>query len=310
MKTEVNSPHNQPRVRVYVINTCDFRYDGGGLFAGRPRELWKEYAVDPNSKKSMNRKDQIRLRSASVLVLMPDQEQGYTATLIGTGIGQRDIIFTREVLGISGSNRLQSELKRQGIKPVQIDRVILPSLHFTLGSNIVEKDNKGFYAPVFPEAEHVIHRAEYEAAMGRDKKTLGIYSEIYQGIRHDLEILERENANILLIDESQEVGTGIRVDHHGGVTEGYCSVTITMGSEKLLVSPLFFPTRFHIDPDVQFDFTMNRAETYYQKSLLLEKAFRERLLLLCAFDPSQAVGYINKDRAGSYSFEQIGGLTS
>ncbi len=297
----------QRRVDICVINTGDFRVDGGELYTGADRTVWQRWNLGEKGKKPVDRKDRVRLSNSVVLVKVPDLPGGqYTVSLIGTGISFRDPIFTREVLGMSGRNRLQPELKREGIKFNQVDRVILPSLHFTVASNILSQDNKGEFEPICPNAEYVIPRSEYEAAMTENPLTRSIY----QGIRSDLEMLEQKGAVIRLVEGSEEIGTCVSMHEHGGVTSGHSSVIVTLGSEKLLVGGLLFPTPNHIAPEIQPGFTMNRERTFMRKTELLEKAWEENLLVLCSMDPAQSVGYIRRDKPGNFWFDKVGGLTA
>ncbi len=302
-----STPTRQRRVDVCVINTGDFRVDGGELYTGAVRTDWQHWNLDEKGKKPVDRKDRVRLSNSVVVIQVPDLPDGQsTISIVGTGIGSRDPIFTRETLGMSGPNRLQRELKREGVKLNQVDRVILPSLHYTMASNILIQDNKGQFEPICPRAEYVIPRSEYEAAMTENPLTRSIY----QGIRSDLEMLEKRGGSIRLVEGSEEIGTCISMHEHGGVTTGHSSVIITLGSEKLLVSGLFFPTPNHIAPEIQLGFTMNREETFVRKTELLEKAWQENLLVLCSMDPTQSVGYVHRDNIGNFSFERVGGLAA
>ncbi len=293
----------QPRrVQVSFLNSGYFRLDGGELYAGVGRKEWVDWNLTPNGKRPVNRDNRIRLANVVVMVQVPDQPNGgSTVSLIGTGIGLRDPIFTREILEAK-SNQLEKGLKREGIKPSKVDRVILPSLHHTVASNIIVQNNKGDLEPICPNAEYVISKLDYDTAMNQD----GFTQSLYRNIRSDLEIIERRGLQIRLVEEESEmIGSCITMERHGGVTPGYSSVIVTTGSEKLLVSALLFPTPRHIAPEVQIGFSMNRHETYSQKEQLLFTAWQENMQVLCPMDPTHPVGYIRRDRAGRFAFDKV-----
>ena len=78
-------------------------------------------------------------------VNVPAIEDGeFDISLIGTGVGMHDPIFTREVLGAKSNQLLRS------IQPKLVTRVILPSLHFLHAGNLISHNNRGDAEPICP----------------------------------------------------------------------------------------------------------------------------------------------------------------
>ncbi len=201
-----------------------------------------------------------------------------------------DPIFTRDVLG-ARSNQLTRTLQ-----PKLVTRVILPSLHFLHAGNLVSYNNRGDAEPICPNAEFIIPAGEWEAAMSNHAFHVSAYREV----RSDLKMLEKLGTRITLIDDPEaDVGPGLKLIRSGGVTPANSSVVVSCGSEKIMVSPLLFPTPFHVDPSVQFGFSMHPFLAFDEKMRLLEKAERERLCLFFPMDPRRRAVYVDRDGNGN-----------
>lgn len=294
---------NDRRVRIIPLKVAEIKYDGGGLYQGVRREEWKLFPPLSPTTKGEDRKAKLALISQANLVLIPDQPDAYTAVLIGTGIGSFDPVFTSEVHGFDGSPRLEKELKTVGLKPDHIDYVVLPSLSYLVASNLVQQSNRGDIGPVCPNAQYIAHKDEFDVAMGNNPATRGIY----QRIKTDFRYLEKSHADINLIEgDETEISPFLTILKHGAATPGYCSVVVTKSSERVLISPFFFPTPNHLQADVQFDFTFNRFETHSAKETLLQKCWEDQLLVQFPFDPGLTVGYISKGKDLSWQLEKVG----
>ena len=278
------------RVQIKPIDTSTVKLDVTYAY-NVEKAVWRDFNLN-DGKSPTDRQNRVTFGNYAVQVNVPTIEDGvYDISLIGTGIGMHDPIFTREVLGAK-SNQLLRTLSAK-----LVNRVILPSLHFLHAGYLVSYNNRGDAEPVCPNAEYIIPRQEWETAMGDHP----FHQAPYREVRADLKMLQKLEANITLVDDLvAEVGPGITMERCGGVTPANSTVTIACGSEKIMVSPLLFPTPFHIDPSVQFGFGMNQAHAYDEKRRLLEKAERDRHCLFFPMDPLRRAVYIDRDRSNNH----------
>ena len=279
-----------PRVQVKPIDTSNIKLDVTYAY-NVEKSIWRNFNLN-DGKSPTDRQNRVTMANYAVQVKVPGMEDDeYDISLIGTGIGMRDPIFTREVLGAKSNQLMRT------IQPKQVTRVILPSLHFLHAGNLVAYNNRGDAEPICPNAEFIIPHTEWETAMGNHPFHAGAYRDV----RADLKMLEKLGAHITLVDDDEaDVGPGIKMERSGGVTPANSTVIISCGSEKLMVSPLLFPTPFHIDPNVQFGFSMAPLEAFDEKVRLLAKADQERHCLFFPMDPLRRAIYVDRDRAGNF----------
>ena len=279
-----------PRVHIKPIDTSNIKLDVTYAY-NVEKAIWRDFNLN-DGKSPTDRQNRVTMSNFAVQVNVPGIEEGsYDITLIGTGVGMHDPIFTRDVLGAKSNQLMRS------LQPKLVNRVILPSLHFLHAGNLISYNNRGDAEPICPNADFIIPRTEWETAMGSHP----FHQAAFREVRADLKMLEKLAAEITLVDDDvADVGPGIKMERCGGVTPANSTVIISCGSEKIMVSPLLFPTPFHIDPSVQFGFSQNPLLAYDQKTRLLEKAESERLSLFFPMDPQRRAVYIDRDRTGSF----------
>lgn len=278
-----------PRVHIQPVDTSAIKLDVTYAY-NVEKSIWREFNLN-DGKSPTDRQNRVTMANHALEVKVPTIEDGeYDITIIGTGVGVNDPIFTREVLGVK-SNQLT-----RAISPKLVNRVVLPSLHFLHAGNLISFNNRGDAEPICPNAEYIIPRKEWETAMGNHP----FHVAAYRGVRADLKMLQKLDARITLVDDTEaDIAPGIKMEQCGGVTPANSTVIISCGSESVMVEPLLFPTPFHIDPSVQFGFGMNQALAFDEKLRLLDKAEQERLSIFFPMDPLRRAVYIDRDRKGN-----------
>lgn len=297
------------RVRVEPIKISEIKIDLAQLLSGAPRRKRRELHAHLNNTKGPDREDRVRLISNAVLVLIPDKpDGGYTTFLIGTGVGSREPLFTAEVAADDTSGRLDAGLKKPGVKPDEVDHVILPCLDSYHSSNLIRQDNRGNREPICRNAEYIVHRDEYDAVMSAPKST----ARVYHNIKSDLMVLQdklRDSGDEIRIFDGDElkIGEFVRIVRHGGATNGYCSVYVKVYSETIVISSLFFPTVCHLDPGIQLADSFSRVETYEAKEQLLNECWENQYMVYFPFDPGLTAGYV-QPTSGGWTLEKVGDI--
>ena len=260
---------------------------------------WINYYLN-EGKSPTDRKGMVTVSNYSIVVMYPTAAgDDYYTTVIDTGVStSQDPIFTKGIT-VPKNNQLAKSVALK-----QVDRVILSSLNHRRASNLIVHNTRGDAETVCPNAEFIMPKLEWDAVMGNEpfntKAHREFFKDHYPGMKSSLEKLEFLHTPLRLVDEPEvDIGYGMSMEISGGVTVANATIYVSLGSERVMISPWLFPTPFHIMPEVQFGFGMNRFEAYEEKIRLLEKAERERLCILLPMDPQRRAFYIERDRYGN-----------
>ncbi|MFD2724765.1 MBL fold metallo-hydrolase [Hyunsoonleella rubra] len=129
-------------MKLYPINSGNFKLDGGAMFGVVPKSLWSR--TNPADSKNM-----IDIAARCLLI-----EDGSRLILIDTGMGnkQSDKFFGYYYLW--GDDTLDSSLSRYGFHPNDITDVFLTHLHFDhCGGAIQWNSDRTGYEPAFKNAK-------------------------------------------------------------------------------------------------------------------------------------------------------------
>ncbi len=129
-------------MKIYPIETGNFKLDGGAMFGVVPKSLWQR--TNPADDKNM-----ISMSMRTMLI-----EDGERLILIDTGIGnkQSDKFFGYYYL--FGDFSLDTSLAKYGFHRDEITDVFLTHLHFDhCGGAIQWNGSKTFYEPAFKNAK-------------------------------------------------------------------------------------------------------------------------------------------------------------
>lgn len=128
-------------MRLYPINTGNFKLDGGAMFGVVPKSIWQK----------LNPPDDNNMCSWAMRCLLV--EDGKRLVLIDNGIGdkQSEKFFSHYYL--FGSDSLEKSLASHGFAPGDITDVFLSHLHFDhCGGGIKWNSDRTSYEAAFPNA--------------------------------------------------------------------------------------------------------------------------------------------------------------
>src|ERR1700730_18156902 len=136
---------------VTTVSGGQLRCDGGTMFGVVPKVLWSKLI-------EIDAQNCIPQATNCVLV-----QTGRQKILIDTGYGPKLQEKERTILGAESGNPIVTSLAAQGIKPEEIDVVILSHLHFDHAGGGVALDGDRLVTTL-PNAEYVVQRLEWEVA--------------------------------------------------------------------------------------------------------------------------------------------------
>jgi glyoxylase-like metal-dependent hydrolase (beta-lactamase superfamily II) len=200
--------------QLYCIVENRFHLDAGTAFGIVPRSIWgKLRQPDENNLLPFD---------TNVFLLKAHGKN----ILFDVGLGDYLLDKQKKLYGVESPSNLIQGLKALGIEPGDIDFVLLSHLHWDhAGSCITWAEGRP--TVTFPNAQHYVHRYEWEDANHPDERTLGVYFPDRLQAIADAGLLQ-------LLDENAEVLPGVKLVKIGGHTRGQMGVEVESNGEKLI----------------------------------------------------------------------------
>jgi len=189
---------------------------------------------------------------------------------------------------------LADSLEAAGIKPEQIDKVVLTHAHPDhLWGLIDDLDNSLRY----PRAQYVVAAREFDFWTSSEAaRSSGPVEAIAAGARRVFKAIE---ARTTRIKRGEEVAAGIVAIDTAGHTPGHISLMLTSGSDKLFITADALQNA-HVafaHPDWQSRVDMDSAKAAQNRRQVLDMAATDKLPILCYHIPFPGLGRV--ERRGS-----------
>jgi glyoxylase-like metal-dependent hydrolase (beta-lactamase superfamily II) len=212
---------------IYSFVENSFSIDGGAMFGVVPKVIWEKLVTC----------DEFNRVVLDLNLLLVKSKFGNI--LIDCGIGDTLSERQKKIYGVAGDSSLQKNLLSFGLKPEEIDFVILSHLHLDHAGGLVKFNEKKEKVPTFPRAKHIVQKKEFEDAIHPDERTSATY------LPENFLILEKHNL-LELVDGEKEVVPGIKVIPTGGHSRGHQAILLESQKEKILCPGDIIPTQFHL----------------------------------------------------------------
>ena len=268
-------------IHIHLIDDSDYRADPGGPFGLVPRALWsRHFPVDEENL--------VPMASNCLLV-----QTGGKNILVDTGYGHKMSDKQRDILRlVRPYGDLADGLKRLGLSPADIHLVINTHLHADHVSGNTTLDADGNIVPVFPNAEYVVQRREYEDASRPNERTRATYlAENFQPLV--------ESGQMRLLDGDTDLLPGVRGEVTPGHTPGHMSVVFEsqgqygvqlcdMATYAIHFERLGWMTAYDVEPLI----TLETKRAWQQWAL------EHEALLFFPHDPIRRAGRLTHDESG------------
>ena len=262
--------------------------DGGAMFGNAPRAVWEKW-IPPDDKA------RIPLACRSLLI-----ETGKEKILCETGIGCffEPKLAERYGVGDASEHKLLLNLKKIGIEPEQITKVILSHLHFDHAGGLLPHYNeqqKGIDGLVFPNAEIVVGKEAWERALHphpRDRASfiLGLTDKILKTGK--LKIIEKDTQTLL--------NGRIHFSFTHGHTPGHMHTLLKGDQHKVFFCGDLVPGRAWIHVPITMGYDRFAEQVIDEKSAVYKKAFPEHWIMFFTHDHAVAAATL-KEEKGRYS---------
>lgn len=268
-----------------IIRECVFKLDGGAMFGVVPKSLWS---------KQLPADEQNRIAMVCNLLLI---DTGDKKLLVETGMGDRWSEKERERYGLKSLVNSHTVLDAVGLKPEDIDFVIISHLHFDHVGGATREEN-GKIVPVFPNAKYVVQQGEWDFAFKANARAKASY-------RPDDYVPLQEHNQLLLVDGDYEVVPGVWVKVTGGHTSHHQVVYFESAGEKGVYFADIIPTKTHLSPPWVMGYDHYPLHSCDIKADWLERAAAEDWLVVFDHEPGIPWGKVSLSGAGKFDFKAL-----
>jgi glyoxylase-like metal-dependent hydrolase (beta-lactamase superfamily II) len=237
------------------------------LFASAPGDILKQRLSDYNLKPGKI------FGPLNCLVV----NTGDHMVLVDTGLGH---LAARIPNGKKGGKLLRN-LKAAGIKPEDIDTVIITHYHSDHIGGISDKKGK----PTFPNATYFFWKSEWEYTVG-----------LHQLLKKKLMSVQ-DRAEFL--DEETEIIPGIKAIATPGHTPGHFILSIYSEEKEMLYISDLIAHSLHIEfPGLTMSHEYDQEQAVNSRRTILEKAVKEKILIHAFHQDFPGLGYVVQGEKG------------
>lgn len=267
-------------MRIYPIETGNFKLDGGAMFGVVPKSIWQK--TNPADDKNM-----ISMSMRCMLI-----EDGDRLTLIDTGIGnkQSDKFFGYYYL--FGDFSLDTSLAKYGFHRDDITDVFLTHLHFDhCGGAIQFNNNKTGYQPAFKNARFWSNQRHWDWAVNPNPREKASFLE--ENIQP---IQESGQLNFLHLNAKDYVGFDVLFKD--GHTEKQMLPKIQYQGKTLVFMADLLPTAGHIPLPYVMGYDTRPLLTLKEKEAFLKEAADKEFYLFLEHDAYNEVVTVKHTEKG------------
>ena len=284
-------------MRLYPIETGNFKLDGGAMFGVVPKAIWSR--TNPADANNM-----IDIAARSLLI-----EDGNRLILIDTGLGnkQSDKFFSYYFQW--GEHTLDKSLTHLGFHRDDITDVFMTHLHFDhCGGSVQWNKNRTGYEPAFKNAIFWSNEDHWQWATKpntREKASFLKENLLPMHASGQLQFVNRKNTSFI---ETSELGFGILfADGH---TEKQMIPHIQYKGKTLAFTADLVPTLGHIPVPYVMGYDTRPLLTLSEKELFLDTAVKNDYYLFFEHDAHNQLCSLKATEKGvrfqeTYTFDEL-----
>ncbi len=266
---------------VHAIQAGGQMLDGGAMFGVVPKALWeRRIPADARNRIPMGMR-----------CLLIEHEVGLI--LIDTGAGNKETEKFYDIYGIEnagGEERtaLEAGIRAAGHRPEDVALVINTHLHFDHGGGNTCREADGSVRLSLPNARYIVQRGEYEFATHTNERTAASY------FPHNF-VPVHEAGRFDLVGGEREIVRGITVVPTPGHVPFHQGVLLESAGERAFYLADLVPTAAHLPLPWIMGYDLEPLVTLETKRRLLERAAKERWLVIFEHDATNAWGRVGHD---------------
>ncbi len=192
------------------------------------------------------------------------------------------------------SGRMLNNLKAAGIRPEDIDTILISHFHPDHIFGLLSEDTN---AQVFPHAEIIVAAAEYK--FWTDSSSTARLPPWRQSLARRIQSVIPSWKNVLPVEGEDEVVPGIRFVSVFGHTPGHTAFHISSGAEQLMISSdtAYVPALCLRHPEWHGAYDQDGAAAEVSRHRLLDRVVAEEMMICGSHFPWAGFGRLVRDGA-------------
>lgn len=267
---------NIGQIQIQPLDGGRFKLDGGAMFGIVPKPLWSRVT-------DVDAQNRIPLATNCLLIRTPRHN-----ALVDTGVGIKHSAKERSIYEIADADPLKDSLAMHGLTFDRLDAVILSHLHFDHAGGLTRLAPDGQLTATFPNAEVIVQRAEWEAAVSGLPEWIASYPPEH------FELFAR-SGRLRLIQGDTEILPGISSRLTAGHSPGHQAIVIHDGNETGVYLGDICPTWNHLPGMWCMAYDADLTQVRRIKPVLLGQIADEGWWALSDHDPRWPCVRIERD---------------
>jgi len=267
-------------MKLYSIETGNFKLDGGAMFGVVPKVLWnKIYPADENNQCDW----------AMRCLLIDDGER---KILIDSGVGDKQDNKFLKNFGLFGNDTLIGSLAKKGYKPEDITDVVHTHLHFDHCGGTIKYDENKNLVPTFPNATMWVGKSHWQTATNPNKRERASF------LKENI-LPMQESGKLKLIEEEGELFPNLFIKFFEGHTIGQVIPHINVNGKWLVYGGDLFPAAALIYEPYIMGYDMCARETLADKERFFEQAHKHNYTVFFEHDIYNECATLKKTERGT-----------
>jgi glyoxylase-like metal-dependent hydrolase (beta-lactamase superfamily II) len=256
-------------MKIYTINTGNFKLDGGAMFGVVPKVIWNK----------LNPADEDNLCPWAMRCMLIEDDN--RLILVDNGVGDKQDAKFFGHYHLHGDDSLDKSLQQLGFHHSDITDVILTHLHFDhCGGSIIRKNDK--LLPAFPKANYWSNERHWQwATIPNDREKASFLKE------NILPIKESGQLQMVRIPETGNAyfSDSISIRYVHGHTDAMMLPQITYKGRTIVFMADLIPAVAHLPVPYVMAYDMFPLTSLLEKKSFLEEALEKEYILFFEHDP-------------------------
>lgn len=277
-------------MKLHVINTGNFKLDGGAMFGVVPKSLWSK----------TNPADENNLCNWAMRCLLI--EDGNRLILIDNGIGNKQDAKFYSHYFLNGNDTLENSLKQKGFSPDDVTDMFLTHLHFDhCGGSIKHNESNTGFETAFKNATYWSNAEHWKWATEPNNREKASF------LKENI-IPIKESGQLKFIDGENDkpLGENISISYMRGHTDAMMIPHINYNGKTIVFMADLLPSTGHIPLPYVMGYDTRPLLTLSEKEKFLDKAAEEEYILFLEHDSVNECCTVQKTEKGVRLKESFG----